>query len=219
VQVAGFKIGLNVRIDHWYATQLDIARCDLALNWSICLQNKILNVHFFDVNRFIYAWGGHVSYGAASIDGCYIESAGNATDGFVEWYMDTTYHGMLNIYRVNVDASLPVTLWSINQDNHASMKIWFQDVMTANSQVFPIPFEPAWVTGTTFHNNNSQTILVTGTLTTPTVVEVNGYDLIPYGVRFTALLRPGDKILVTAAACTWSWVPFSAERWHYDDSP
>jgi len=217
VQICGFNILLNARIDHWEAHQLDLGNATLAMLWYPCLQNHLYGVHIFQVKQIMEVHNRFTDYGHASIEGLYLEDIDDETET-IKWNIYTEFTGIIYIENTNLNTCDSTYLWSVNTTNpHGNCSLWFDKVMTVNSVVFPSVTTPSIASATNFTNEFMQTIEVSVWAGTVTDISINGLQV--YGTTgATFYLRPSDRISVTySAEPNWIWRGVSAERLHYLD--
>jgi hypothetical protein len=211
VQVMGFNVGLDVRVNNWEANQLGIGNCTLGLNWQVCMGNNIYNLHCQEVDQVLKEWEGFGEPQIATIFGLYLERCGRGT-ALYKWETDRDFDGLIKIYETNAMECGP-NIWTWNE----SFRHWFVDVFPAGlSPAFPAPVSPQIMNNTNIRNKEPQEVLVYVGGGVVSDIKVNGVST--YQTCGTFFLRPSDQISVTySVAPNWSWQPYSAGHMRIND--
>ena len=211
VQVMGFSVGLDVRINHWTVNQLGIGNCTLGLNWQVCMGDNIYNLHCQEVDQVLKEWEGYGEPQIATIFGLYLERCGTGT-ALYKWETGYDFDGLIKIYETNTFDCGP-DIWTWNE----GFRHWFVDVFPAGSSpLFPSPVSPPVMNNTNIRNREPQEVIVYVWGGVVSDIKVNGVNT--HQTCGTFFLRPSDQISVTySVAPDWSWQPYSAGSMKIND--
>jgi hypothetical protein len=211
VQVMGFSVGLDVRINHWAVHQLGIGNCTLGLNWQVCMGDNIYNLHCQEVDQVLKEWEGFGEPQIATIFSLYLERCGRGT-ALYKWENGGNFDGLIKIYETNTFDCGP-DIWTWNE----GFRHWFVDVFPAGSSpLFPSPVSPPVMNNTDIRNREPQEVIVYVWGGEVSDIKVNGVST--HQTSGTFFLRPSDQIALSySVAPEWSWQPYSAGHMMIND--